>query len=443
MLTIAPRRWISWGSSRWVSDTSAVTLVSIICFHCARSACCAGAVPSASPALLTSRSMPAKAGGRLACAACIAASSRTSNAVACTCSEPWRSTNCCNRSARRPLAITRQPPATKRSTVAAPNPEVAPVIQTVRVVMGKSRSTDGCAAAGQVPARPVGNAQGALLAFFQRDRVDAGTGQALFGRFQVGGRAERAEADAVVRLAADVDRLHVRHETLQCEFGLQGFRVAGVREGANLQQVAAAGCRLRYGRGRRRGNVFADGARLVGCCRCLRLLLGSCLLGLHLRGLLLLLLLDARLRADLGVGDAYFLLRQHRVEIELRLLGRVVAGGRLEHARRAAALGGGLRIGLRAVGFAQAGQQAAAHHQRHQDGTGDEADDDVSPARKAVAAVAHGLPALALACCHYIFSGAPRPNKSRPFFNTCRVATTSARRALRRLASSTRNWCEL
>src|SRR5690606_11759848 len=53
MLMTAPRRSIRAGSRAWVSVARAVTLVSIIGRHWARSARCAGAVPSARPALLT------------------------------------------------------------------------------------------------------------------------------------------------------------------------------------------------------------------------------------------------------------------------------------------------------------------------------------------------------------------------------------------------------
>src|SRR5690348_15368458 len=405
MLTMAPRRSISCGSSRCVIVASAVTLVSIICFHCARSACCAGAVPSARPALLTSRSMPANDGGRAAWAARMAASSRMSKAAACTRSAPWRSTSCRNRSARRPLAITRQPPATKRSTVAAPKPAVAPVIQAILPFMR-------------------------LLAFFQGDRRDAGGGEFLLGRFQLGGRAERPQPYAVVGLPADIHRLHVGDEALQGQLGLLCLGGGGVGERAHLQQVAVAAAGRFHRLGRRGGDVLHGHAGCAGGRR------RRCRRG----GLLL---LGLGLRADLGVGDAHFLLRQHRVEVVLRLLRRAFAGGRFQHARLAAALGGGLRVGLRSGRRAQVGEQAAAHHDRHQDRAGEDADYRATPARKSVAAAAYGLPAPALACSHYIISGALRPSKSSPFFSTWRVATTSASRALRRLASSTRNWCEL
>src|SRR6185437_1480956 len=407
MLTIAPRRSISCGSSRWVIVTSAVTLVSIICFHCARSACCAGAVPSARPALLTSRSISAKSAGRAACAARMAASSRMSKAAACTRSPPCLSTSCCNRSARRPLAITRQPPATKRSTLAAPNPAVAPVIQTV------------------LPPMP-------LLPFFERDGRDTGGGQLLLGRFQFGRRAERAQSNAMIGLPADIHRLHVGDEALHGQFGLLRFGCRGIGERTDLQQVATAAGSWRHRLGRCGGDVLHGYAWRRARGRWLWRGRGGGLL-----------LLGLGLRADFGIRDAHFLIRQHRIEIVLRLLRAAVAGGRLKHARLAATLGGGLRIGLRPGRFAQAGEQAATHRQRHQDGANQHADHRIAPAREPVAAVAYRLTALALACCHYIFSGALRPSKSSPFFNTCRVATTSASRALRSAASSTRNWCEL
>jgi hypothetical protein len=86
MLMIAPLRAISCGSSAWVSVTSAVMLVSIMVFQSDSSACCAGLVPCARPALLTSRSMPRKRSGNASSAARIAASSRMSKQAACTAS---------------------------------------------------------------------------------------------------------------------------------------------------------------------------------------------------------------------------------------------------------------------------------------------------------------------------------------------------------------------
>ena len=70
---IAPLRAISVGSSAWVSVTSAVMLVSIIVRQSSRLARCAGSVPWARPALLTSRSMSRKPSGSASSAACIAA----------------------------------------------------------------------------------------------------------------------------------------------------------------------------------------------------------------------------------------------------------------------------------------------------------------------------------------------------------------------------------
>ncbi|CAM5490428.1 hypothetical protein RLIN73S_07225 [Rhodanobacter lindaniclasticus] len=106
------------------------------------------------------------------------------------------------RSIRRPLATTRQPPATNRSTVAAPKPAVAPVIQAVLPFMR-------------------------LPAFFQGDRRDAGRGEFLLGRFEVGGRTERPQPHAMVGLPADVHRLHVGDEALQRQLRLCASAAAG------------------------------------------------------------------------------------------------------------------------------------------------------------------------------------------------------------------------
>jgi len=133
-LMIAPRRAIRPGKSLWVRDARAVTLVSIIVRHWPRSASCALAVPSASPALLMRRSMSAKTAGRAASAASLAASSRTSKAAGQIQSLPRASTRASSRSARRPVATTRQPAATKARAAASPMPEVAPVMRTVRVM---------------------------------------------------------------------------------------------------------------------------------------------------------------------------------------------------------------------------------------------------------------------------------------------------------------------
>src|SRR4249919_1630724 len=134
MLTIAPRRAIRFGSSACVSVTRAVMLVSIIVRQSSRLACCAGAVPWARPALLTSRSMLRKPSGSASSAACIASPSRTSKAAACTHLSPTWSTSSCSRSARRPVATMRQPASAKRRAVARPKPDVAPVMKAVLII---------------------------------------------------------------------------------------------------------------------------------------------------------------------------------------------------------------------------------------------------------------------------------------------------------------------
>src|SRR5690348_3588886 len=213
MLTIAPRRSISIGSSRRVSVTSAVMLVSIICRHCARSQSCAGLVPSANPALFTSRSIPRKSSGNAASALRIAGSSRMSKAAVCTRPLPKRSTRCCRRSARRAQAITRQPFCANSVAIAAPKPEDAPVTRTVPLI---------------------------ALFFLQRNRVDAGRRQPLLGRLQIGGGSERSQPHAMPGLAVDVDRLHVGAEALQRELGSHAVGIGAARERTDLQQITAA-----------------------------------------------------------------------------------------------------------------------------------------------------------------------------------------------------------
>src|SRR5208337_2354283 len=146
---IAPRRAISPGSNLWVSEASAVTLVSIIVFHWARSAVWAGFLPSARPALLIRRSMPRKFSGSAASAASRAASSRTSKAAGCTLSAPREATSASSRSARRPVAMTRQPAAENRRAAASPMPEVAPVMSAVLAMASPS-------AGAETRAKPLG-----------------------------------------------------------------------------------------------------------------------------------------------------------------------------------------------------------------------------------------------------------------------------------------------
>src|SRR5690606_3664238 len=220
MLTMAPRRSMSVGSRRWVISTSAVTLVSIICRHCAVSQAWAGAVPSASPALFTSRSTPRKGPGRASIAAAMAVASRMSKQAVCTRSRPRRSASASRRSWRRPVATARQPLATKRSTMAAPKPAVAPV--TSRVFM----------------ARILRPRRGSLGA--DGERLEAAVAELLLRLGQLGRAAVGPHAHPVERAALDLRRLHAGHQAEHGDARLQRLGIGAAGEGAGLQDVARA-----------------------------------------------------------------------------------------------------------------------------------------------------------------------------------------------------------
>src|SRR6476620_3882059 len=189
-----PRRAISPGSNALVSVTSAVMLVSIIVRQSSRLASCAGLVPCARPALLTSRSMLRKPSGSASSAACIASASRMSKAATWMVLRPICSASASSRSARRPVATMRQPASAKRRAVARPKPEVAPVTKTVLIIgLSGFEGDHDHAQADQRHADPFAQAQ-ALAEEYEREHRDQQHAE-LVDRGDVGGGAglERAE----------------------------------------------------------------------------------------------------------------------------------------------------------------------------------------------------------------------------------------------------------
>ncbi|MNE40980.1 hypothetical protein D3C80_1350280 [compost metagenome] len=100
---------------------------------------CAASTPSARPALLTRPRIFSNPAGRLAMACSMALRSRTSSTRPCTSvladSSAHRASR---RSLRRPVRISFQPASAKRRAVASPKPEVAPVMNTVDVMLCSS-----------------------------------------------------------------------------------------------------------------------------------------------------------------------------------------------------------------------------------------------------------------------------------------------------------------
>lgn len=101
---------------------------------------CAASTPSARPALLTRPRNLSKPAGKLAMACSMALRSRTSSTRPCTSvladSSAHRASR---RSLRRPVSTSFQPASAKRRAVASPKPEVAPVMNTVDVMLCSSR----------------------------------------------------------------------------------------------------------------------------------------------------------------------------------------------------------------------------------------------------------------------------------------------------------------
>src|SRR5580658_2780408 len=80
--------------------------------------------------------------GSAASAASRAVSSVTSKAAGYSLFAPSEAPTASSRSARRPVAITRQPAATNARAAASPMPEVAPVMRAVLVMMSSAHSTN-------------------------------------------------------------------------------------------------------------------------------------------------------------------------------------------------------------------------------------------------------------------------------------------------------------
>src|SRR5690606_10284747 len=221
-------------SRRWVIVTSAVTLVSIICRHWARSQACAGAVPSASPALLTSRSMARKGAGIVSSAAAMASASRMSKQAAWTRSGPRRAARASSRSWRRPVATARQPADTKRSTIAAPKPAVAPVTSSVFIgwILRRAARCHGRRARGR------GTARGSAGA--DRQRFEASVAELLLGFGQLRRGAVGAHAYAVHGAALDLGAFDAGNQAEHGDARLERFGIAVAGEGAGLEDVAGA-----------------------------------------------------------------------------------------------------------------------------------------------------------------------------------------------------------
>ncbi len=121
------------GSRARVMWISPAMLVATISSQPASDADCAGSMPRASPALLTSTSTSRQPSGRLPGRAATAAASVTSSSTACT-AKPSSSARAARRSARRAHAMTRWPSRTNRLAIAAPKPAEAPVTRIVRLM---------------------------------------------------------------------------------------------------------------------------------------------------------------------------------------------------------------------------------------------------------------------------------------------------------------------
>src|SRR3954464_12391679 len=140
------------GSTARVAYIRPLQLVSTIWSQASTVARCAGSRPLARPALLTSTSMSANAGGRLVIANSTASRSRTSSSTA-SARSPSSWARAAIRSPRRAEITTRAPSAANRRAIEVPNPELAPVTSTVRAAVtadlpGRARGGPGMRRAG-------------------------------------------------------------------------------------------------------------------------------------------------------------------------------------------------------------------------------------------------------------------------------------------------------
>ncbi|MDT4848250.1 hypothetical protein FQZ97_823370 [compost metagenome] len=134
---LAPRPWaIRRGSSMRVLYIRPLMLVSTMVSQSSRLHLGAGSAPSARPALLIRPRIFSYLAGSPAMAASMACRSRTSSSRVCTSvSAESSSLSACRRAARRPVSTSDQPAWAKRLAQASPNPEVAPVMKTVEVML--------------------------------------------------------------------------------------------------------------------------------------------------------------------------------------------------------------------------------------------------------------------------------------------------------------------
>jgi hypothetical protein len=139
---IAPLRATSPGSSLWVIETRAVMLVSIIVVQLDSDAFCAGSSPSASPALLTSRSMSRNAAGsaRAPRRAPLRRGRRTPRGGSAR-PVPAPASRADRRGGR--CRSTCQPASTNARAAASPIPAVAPVMRAVGMVLELRRPCAG------------------------------------------------------------------------------------------------------------------------------------------------------------------------------------------------------------------------------------------------------------------------------------------------------------